>query len=240
MMVQRLVLAFCCALAIHLLLILVPSLDENPLEPQLTGSNSIQISLASTSVTEIAPVIPEEEPEEPLQASPPLTEEISEEILEESMEAREEAMETVLPAAIQPQAEQQLKQIEVAANSSPASPTSEGSTTESVESTQDKLPPPIAAAAMVTSEAMPMYNKNPKPAYPTLARKRNWQGSVTLSIMVLENGTVKEVTVHQSSGHSMLDNSALKTVKTWSFLPGMKNGVPIDMKVQVTIHFKLD
>ena len=232
MIVQRLPLAFCCAFIIHLLIILVPYIDAPPLAPQLPGKNSIQINLASTSVTDIASAVPKDEQKEPPQEPPP----VQEEVMEENMEIIQEEPQTALPAAIQPHSEEQLQQRETAASPSPDTPTA----TDPVDSSQDKESTPIAAAALVTSKATPIYYKNPKPAYPALARKQNWQGSVTLSIMVSENGAVDEVTIHQSSGHQMLDNSALKTVKTWQFLPGMKNGLPIAMKVQVTIHFKLD
>ena len=237
MIKQRLALAFCCAFAIHLLIILVPYLDENPLAPQLPGIKSIQINLASTSVADIPSAEPNDEQKKAVQEPDPIQKEVMEEKTEESLrEIVPPAAKIPLPATIQPQPEKPRQQRETTASPSPDSP----SVTEPVESAQNSETTPIATAALITSKATPIYQKNPKPAYPALARKRNWQGSVTLSIMVLGNGAVDEVTIHQSSGHRMLDNSALKTVKTWQFIPGMKNGQPVAMKVQVTIHFKLD
>ena len=249
MIVQRLLPAFCCALAIHLLIILVPHISENPLAPQLTGNTSIQINLASTSVNNIAPDIPndEQEEEEVLKESPPEKKDITEDIpqeensmLKEITEPILEEPETDIPTIIQAQSKNQLQQTETAVNPSPDSPKSENSATDITQSLQDNETAKIAAAAQVTAQTTPLYYKNPKPAYPALARKRNWQGTVVLAIMVLENGTVGQVTIHKSSGHEMLDNSALKTVKTWHFLPGMKNGIPVSMEVQVPILFKLD
>ncbi len=233
---QRLALAFCCAFGIHLLIILVPYLDENPLAPQLPGIKSIQINLASTSVADIPSAEPNNEQKKAVEEPDPIQKEVMEETIEESLPEILPVTETTLPAAIEPPPEKKPQQRETAAKPAPDNPT----VTEPVESAQNSKTTPVAAAALITSKATPIYQKNPKPAYPALARKRNWQGSVTLSIMVSGNGAVDEVTIHQSSGHRMLDNSALKTIKTWQFLPGMKNGQPIAMKVQVTIHFKLD
>jgi protein TonB len=233
---QRLVPAFCCASVIHLLIILVPYLDENPFAPQLPGITSIQINLASTSVADIPSADPNDEQKKVVQEPDPIQKEVMEENTEESILEIIPAVEPTIPAAREPQPDKNLQQKKTVPIVSPDNPT----ITEPVESAQNSETTPIAAAALITSKATPIYQKNPKPAYPALARKRNWQGSVTLSILVSGNGAVDEVTIHQSSGHRMLDNSALKSVKTWQFIPGMKDGQPIAMKVQVTIHFKLD
>ncbi len=232
MIAQRPLLAFCCALVIHLLIVLVPFIDENPLAPQLTGTQSIQINLASTSVSNITPDMPNDEQED-------IAEDIEQEeppVPEEKIEPVQEKPKTVAPATIQPLAKKQVKQTRKVTR--PSKDRSKG--TKRTRSSRAKKAPKVAAAAKVTTQATPIYYKNPKPAYPTLARKRNWQGTVILSIMVLKNGAVGEVTIHKSSGHQMLDNSALTTVKFWRFVPGMKNGVPVSMMVQVPIHFKLD
>lgn len=46
--------------------------------------------------------------------------------------------------------------------------------------------------------------------YPWLARKRGWQGLVTLSLHVDENGAVSQWRIARTSGYSVLDRSALK------------------------------
>ncbi|MEA3468513.1 MAG: energy transducer TonB [Thermodesulfobacteriota bacterium] len=233
MIAQRQLLAFCCALVIHLLIILVPFLDENPLMPQLTGTKSIQINLASTSASNITPDMPNDEQEDIAEDIEPEDSPVPEKIIEPVQEKPK----TVTPAAIQPLSKKQQKQTRTAAKKSPNRPKR---IKRSQSSRAKKTPPKVTAAAKVTTQATPLYYKNPKPAYPTLARKRNWQGTVILSIMVLKNGAVGEVIIHKSSGHQMLDNSALRTVKYWRFVPGMKNGIPVSMVVQVPIHFKLD
>lgn len=228
MTAQRLLLAFCFALIIHLLIILVPFISENPLSPKLTGNNSIQINLASTSVIDPMPELPSIEQEKSVKELLPEQQEVEEEVVREEMESvPEEDM-------------QALQETETAEDPLPDNKLNNRSVTS-----LDK-PAPMdkrslsTVAVQVTSKAIPLYYRNPKPPYPALARKRYIQGTVILSITVLANGAVENVTVEKSSGHGILDNSALQTVLTWHFLPGTKNGRPISMEVQVPIHFKLD
>ncbi len=89
-------------------------------------------------------------------------------------------------------------------------------------------------------EATPLYQSNPPPAYPRMARRRGLEGTVTLAVTVLKDGSVNKVRLHKSSGHTLLDKSALKTVKRWRFSPGTKNGRPATMEVLVPVRFNLD
>ena len=64
---------------------------------------------------------------------------------------------------------------------------------------------------------------NPKPIYPTLARRRGLEGLVLLVVDVDSHGNPLGVKVKRGSGYSILDRSALQTVKKMAFYPG-KNG----------------
>jgi len=48
--------------------------------------------------------------------------------------------------------------------------------------------------------------------YPLMARKRGWEGEVRLGLHILANGNIDHIVIAQSSGHSLLDRSALKTL----------------------------
>ncbi|MEW6296362.1 MAG: energy transducer TonB, partial [Thermodesulfobacteriota bacterium] len=88
--------------------------------------------------------------------------------------------------------------------------------------------------------ARPDYGVNPKPPYPLIARRMGAQGVVVLRVLVQANGTVGEVTVSQSSGFSVLDESALKTVRErWRFVPARLDGRPVASWVEVPIRFVL-
>ena len=61
---------------------------------------------------------------------------------------------------------------------------------------------------------------NPKPIYPNQARQNNQQGSVLLLYFVDESGLVDKIQMLKSSGHSLLDNEALRVLSRQQYLPG--------------------
>lgn len=89
-------------------------------------------------------------------------------------------------------------------------------------------------------EALPLYRLNPSPTYPMIARKRGYQGTVVLDVLVSREGRVKELSLSASSGYSVLDQAALTSVKTWLFNPGTRGGEEVDMWVKVPVRFKLE
>jgi protein TonB len=88
-------------------------------------------------------------------------------------------------------------------------------------------------------EAVPDYAVNPEPVYPRLAIRRNYEGTVLLMVEVLSDGSVREVRVLESSGHAILDRSALNAVQKWRFKPGTRGGKPVIMNVKVPVVFRL-
>jgi protein TonB len=88
-------------------------------------------------------------------------------------------------------------------------------------------------------QAVPDYVVNPKPRYPRLAVSRSQEGTVILWVEVLPDGSVGEVEIFKSSGHTILDRSALRAVRKWQFKAGTKMGRPITMKVKVPVVFRL-
>lgn len=55
--------------------------------------------------------------------------------------------------------------------------------------------------------------------YPPMARMNNWQGKVVLKFSVKDDGTVENLEVVQSSGHAVLDEAAMETIRRASPLP---------------------
>ncbi|MBN2568747.1 MAG: energy transducer TonB [Deltaproteobacteria bacterium] len=90
-----------------------------------------------------------------------------------------------------------------------------------------------------TSPAMPRYSENPPPSYPSIARRRGYEGLVTLSVEILEDGTVGGLSIKKTSGYSILDDAAVKTVREWRFKPGYYGDNPISMWVEVPIRFEI-
>jgi TonB family protein len=85
----------------------------------------------------------------------------------------------------------------------------------------------------------PKYAENPKPLYPREARKKGAQGEVVLKVEVLPNGLVGQVEVKKSSGHEILDRSALSAVKQWKFFPAKRGEIAIAYWVNIPVKFQL-
>jgi len=85
----------------------------------------------------------------------------------------------------------------------------------------------------------PTPRTNPRPQYPRSARRRGLEGTVILKVLVNIRGRVGECRVHKSSGHSILDERAMKTVRKWTFKPGTQGAKSSAMWVKVPIRFQL-
>jgi protein TonB len=80
---------------------------------------------------------------------------------------------------------------------------------------------------------------NKAPAYPREAKRRREEGTVWLSIEVLEDGSVGQISVSQSSGHELLDEAALDAVKRWQFTPARVEGRFVRSEGRLPIEFVL-
>ncbi|RPJ01281.1 MAG: energy transducer TonB [Deltaproteobacteria bacterium] len=86
---------------------------------------------------------------------------------------------------------------------------------------------------------IPRYAQNPKPPYPQEAREKGYQGEVLLRVEVLSDGRVGQIEIRRSSGHELLDRSALSTVKQWKFVPAQKGKDPVPLWVNIPVKFQL-
>ena len=96
-----------------------------------------------------------------------------------------------------------------------------------------------AGGAYEGPKANAAYLHNPKPDYPSIAKRRQWEGRVVLKVRVLANGTAAAVSVETSSGHEVLDEAALDAVRHWHFVPAQRNGQAVDSWVNVPLNFNL-
>ncbi len=85
----------------------------------------------------------------------------------------------------------------------------------------------------------PVPIQREKPPYPPLARKRGYQGRLILRLLVSREGKVAQIKVVQSSGYSILDRTAVKTVKGWRFIPAYKGKEAVPFWVEVPVVFNL-
>jgi len=83
------------------------------------------------------------------------------------------------------------------------------------------------------------YLNNPAPEYPSLAQDRGLQGRVILKVQVLTTGKPGDITVAKSSGHKILDDDAIRTVRRWVFDPARRGQTAIEGWVSVPLNYKL-
>jgi protein TonB len=87
--------------------------------------------------------------------------------------------------------------------------------------------------------ATPIYRRNPPPTYPRIARRKGYEGTVLLEVLVDREGKVSDLKLFQSCGHAVLDEAAADSVRSWLFDPGTLGDEPVEMWVRVPIRFQL-
>ena len=84
------------------------------------------------------------------------------------------------------------------------------------------------------------YLHNPAPPYPPQSRRMSEEGKVILRVEVSAEGRAANVEIKTSSGSARLDESALRTVRSWRFIPAKRGETAVDSWVLVPIIFKLE
>jgi protein TonB len=106
------------------------------------------------------------------------------------------------------------------------------------------LEPSVPAAASSTPAGIDStalaYIDAPLPAYPLLAKRKGWEGTVLLQVRVDARGRPVSVEVLRSSGHRVLDEAARRAVAaTWTFRPALRDGLPVEAVGKVPVAFSL-
>ena len=74
--------------------------------------------------------------------------------------------------------------------------------------------------------------------YPDAARRHELGGSVTVSMIITEEGEPIEVTIVESAG-AILDAAVLEAIQDWRFEPAVKDGVKVRVRWVVRQTFKI-
>lgn len=85
----------------------------------------------------------------------------------------------------------------------------------------------------------PSLQTDVEPDYPREARKKGYEGSVEMNLLVGVNGEVREARVVTSSGHDILDETALQLARKLRYNPARREGEPIEIWVSREMHFEL-
>ncbi len=85
----------------------------------------------------------------------------------------------------------------------------------------------------------PKLVSTPKPEYPPLARKLGVQGVVVLSVLVDEQGHVKDVQMLEPISQNVgINEAALQVARGARFTPATRNGTRVEMWTRLRIPFK--
>ena len=78
------------------------------------------------------------------------------------------------------------------------------------------------------------------PTYPPLARLRGIEGVVQVVFTVTADGATKDIDVVDSAPGTTFVNAAVQAVRRWRFLPGMRNGDAVPVRVRQDIVFQME
>ncbi len=102
-----------------------------------------------------------------------------------------------------------------------------------------KPPPAPVAIARVPPKQNPRRPPS-LPDYPPQAKRLGLEGSTVLRLYILEDGSVGDAQIAQSSGHEQLDEAALRHAKrAWKFMPGTEGGKPVPMWFEFRVVWKI-
>jgi TonB family protein len=97
----------------------------------------------------------------------------------------------------------------------------------------------LSQAAMESPEGTlpPRIMESTPAPYPESARARGIEGSVVLMVLVRRDGSVGAASVSRGLDET-LDESALRTVKRWKFLPAIRHGRTVEVVLEVEVEFR--
>lgn len=102
---------------------------------------------------------------------------------------------------------------------------------------------PAAPAPAAPGDSNPLVDAsaagNAKPVYPRASKALGEQGVVVLEVFVTLEGTVGDIRIGRSSGFDRLDESALRAVRQWHFIPARQGGKQVSMWYKQPITFDL-
>ncbi|MDO9103858.1 MAG: TonB family protein [Methylovulum sp.] len=199
--------------------------------PPETPPQVIEVALTGAPVSPQQPVISKPEPA----LQPPKQEQPTPKKPEKPEKPKHQVKQK-LPAKPTPKPKPAPKPEPV---STAATPTHETSPTPpaDIRTTPARPSAPVPEPLVKAAYSSPSL-KNPPTHYPRIAQMRQWEGTVILEIRVLINGSAGDIKIARSSGHEVLDNSAVEQVKGWHFIPAHKGNQTVEDWVRVPIAFK--
>jgi TonB family protein len=107
-----------------------------------------------------------------------------------------------------------------------------------VQKTESKQSAANTAQRVGATVTAPKVTYAPDPHYVPLAKAASFQGTTRLGVIVTNQGTVGEIQVLRPVGFGF-DDAAAETVKTRTFKPATKNGIPVAVQIDVEVDYRL-
>jgi protein TonB len=95
-------------------------------------------------------------------------------------------------------------------------------------------PKPVRVGGNISE---PRKTHNVPPQYPEMAKRARVEGTVILEATISPQGRVTDVEVLR--GIPLLDESAMRAVRQWTYTPTKLNGVAVPVIMTVTVNFRL-
>ncbi len=104
--------------------------------------------------------------------------------------------------------------------------------------------PQLAASAPaplpIVWEGRPRFRTQPRPAvYPPHAIERGQQGEALVRVRLEPDGSAAEILLWRGTGFDLLDRAALAAVRSWQFLPAVRDGRAVAAWVEIPVRFHL-
>jgi TonB family protein len=103
---------------------------------------------------------------------------------------------------------------------------------------QTQAPLPEGVYRVGNGVTQPSVVSKTDPQYSEEARIAKMSGTVKVSAVVGADGKARDVQVTKSVGLG-LDEQAVEAIGTWRFQPGVKDGMPVPVMIDVEVNFRL-
>ena len=179
------------------------------------------------------PVVEEIKKEEPVETPPPKTESLDKKPETQEEEPQDESElieptkeETPSPEVTEPSKEEDESElIEPEKEEVKPEEKKEESPAPAPLGSDIKKPSVLEIKQARSHSQLKQIAGNPLPVYPKEALKKKWEGRVEVIYYVNPGGFVEQIQLKQSSGHSALDNSALRALSRYRYRPGQEGWV---------------
>lgn len=204
-----------------------PKKIKKPLKPKVKKKKA-----APKKNKKPAPVVKEVKPEKPVETPPPQTEPVDkkpeaqkEEPVDESelIEPKKEEAPPVEEPTESPKEEDESELIEP--EKEEVKPEEKKEEPPKPSGSDVKKPSAIEIKQARSHSQLKQIKGNPMPVYPAEALEKKWEGRVEVIYYVNPGGFVEQIQLKKSSGHSALDNSALRALSRYRYHPGQEGWV---------------